>query len=99
MLIIVDELYDRSRRNVEHELRIDAEDDCQNDERRHDRDFPPADVLYGEQGRFFQLAENDLAIEPKRIGGREDRADRGERRYPIIDAEGADQAEELADKS
>src|SRR5262249_40000542 len=99
MLIIVDELHHRSRRNVEHELRIDAEDDCQNDERRHDRDFAPADVLYGEQGRFFQLAEDDLAIKPKRVSGRENRAERRERRYPIVDAEGADEAEELADKS
>src|SRR6516164_11381058 len=99
MLIIIDELHDRSRRNIEHEIRIDAEDDRQNDERRYDRDFAPADVLYGEQGRFFQLAEDDFTVKPKCIGGRENSAERCQGRYPIVDAEGADQAEELADKS
>jgi hypothetical protein len=45
VLVIVDQLRHRRRRNIEHRLRINAEHDGQDHERRQHDHFAPADVL------------------------------------------------------
>ena len=72
MLIIVDQLRYRGGREIQNRLRIDTDDDGEDDQRHEDRDFAPAEILDVEQARLFKLAENDLAIEPQRIGRRQD---------------------------
>src|SRR5262249_1787506 len=92
MLIIIDKLRDRRRGNIEHWLRIDAKNDGENNERRHDGDFAPADIPDVKERRLFQRAKDDLAIKPERVGRRENGAERRQRRDPVVDSESADQA-------
>jgi len=55
---------DRHGRDVEDRVRMEAEDDGDDDERRHHRDLPPGEVLDVSQGWLFQDAKDDAAIEP-----------------------------------
>src|SRR5215472_6185124 len=99
MLVIVDQLSHRGRRKVEHRLRIDANQDGHDDKRREHHHLAPAKVADRGEARLFQLAEDDFTVEPQHVGGRQDGAERGQRRHPGIDAEGADQRQELTDES
>src|SRR5690348_2806785 len=99
VVIVVDQRRDRGRGYVEHRLRIDAEQDRQHDERRHDRDLARAEIADRGEGRLLQPPEDDLAVEPERIGGRQDHAESGERHHPVVDLECPEQGEELADEA
>src|SRR5579872_2209950 len=83
---IVHQLRHGDCRDIEHQVRIDAEHDGQRNQRRENHHLTPTEVLDAEQARLLQLAENHLAIEPQRVAGGKDRAERGERRHPIVDA-------------
>ena len=78
---------------------IDAEQDRQDHERGQHDDLAPANIGDVEEARLLQLAENHLAVEPQHVGGRQNRAERRQRRHPIVDPERSDQRQELADKS
>src|SRR6185312_3505523 len=99
VMVVVDQLRHRDRGKVEHRLRIDADQDRENDERREDDHFAPAKVLDPLQVRLLELAEDHLAVQPQHVAGREDGAERGERRHTGVDAERADQRQELADEA
>ena len=64
MMVIVDQARHRDRGHVEHRLRIDAEHDGQDHQRRQNRHLAPADILDVEQAGLLQLAEDHLAVEP-----------------------------------
>src|SRR5476651_2899905 len=67
LLVAVDQRADRRRRNIEHRLWIDPQQNSQYHQRDKDRDL--AIFKVGDTGkvRLFQLPEDDLAIEPQRI--------------------------------
>src|SRR6266446_2014198 len=98
-VVVVDELRDRGRRNIEHRLREKAEHDGQDGKRTKRDDFAVVEVLDGGEARFVERAEDDLAVEPQRISGRQNRAGRGQCRHPNVDLERADEGEELADEA
>jgi hypothetical protein len=50
-------------------------------------------------GFLRQRAEDHLAVEPERIGSRQDNARGGEQRYPGVDLEDAEQGQEFADEA
>src|SRR5215470_3616424 len=91
VVIVVDERRHRRRRDVEDRLGIDAEEDGEDHERREDHDLAHPEVANRREGRLFQPAEDDLAVEPERVGRREDQAEGREGRDPVVDLEGADQ--------
>src|SRR5215813_12291633 len=99
VVIVVDQRRHRGRRHVEDRLRIDAEQDGEDHERRQDRDLARADIADAGERRLVEHAENDLAIEPERIGGRQDYAQRRERRDPGVDLERADEGQKLTDEA
>src|SRR5262245_20325602 len=98
-VVVLEQLGDRSRRHVQHRLGIDAEQDGQHDQRPERDDLAVVEILDRGQARLDQRAENDFAVEPQRIGRRQDRPGGSERRHPRIYPEGADQREELADEA
>src|SRR5215204_1170773 len=99
MVVIVDERSDRGRRHVEHWLREESECDGEGRERAEGDDLAVVEILHHRKARLVERAEDNLAVEPERIRGRQDGADGRERRDPDVDLEGADQAEKLADKT
>src|ERR1700704_472074 len=94
-LVVLEQLRNRSRREVEHRLRVDAEQDGQDDQRTQGNDLAIVEVLDQSQAGLGQRAEDDLAVEPQRVGGRQNGADGRQRRYPGIHPESADEGEEL----
>src|SRR5712691_11058064 len=83
-LIVVDELGYGRRRHVEHWLRIDAEHNGQDREWPERDDLAVVEVLDRQELGLVERAEDHFAIEPERVGGRQDDADRGERRDPAV---------------
>ena len=86
--------------DIEDRRRIDAEIDGEHDQRRKCRQF--AAVSCPEMARsavLVKLAEHHAAIEPQRIGRRQDDAGGGEEGHPGIGLEGAQQGQELADEA
>ena len=82
-LIVLDQRGHRGRRHVEHRLRIDAEQDRQDrPAARRSRFRASSRSRMCAKRRLFELAEDHLAVEPQRVAGRQDDAERRERRAP-----------------
>src|SRR5262249_39824541 len=90
---------ERHSRCIEDRRWVEAEKDGEQDKRRHHRDLAPGKISDVSETCLLKLAENDAAVEPKRIRGRQDDSGGGEECDPGVDAEGAGQAQEFADKA
>src|SRR6476646_9216569 len=71
-LVVLEQLRHRSRREVEYRLRVDAEQDGQNDQRTQRDHLAIVEVLDHGEARLGQRAQHHLAIQPQRISGRQD---------------------------
>src|SRR5262245_48273930 len=98
-LIVVDQLGYGRCRHVEHRLRVDAERNGQHGEWPKRDDLTVIEVLDAHELRLVERAEDHLAVEPERVGGRQDHAKRGECRNPDVDLEGAKRSEEHTSES
>src|SRR6202008_5119587 len=98
-LVILEKLRNRSRREFDHRLRVDAEQNRQGDQRTKRDDLAVVEVLDRSQARLGQRAEDDLAVKPQRVDRREDGSGGHHRRHPGIDAEPADKGEEFPDET
>src|SRR5436190_6792611 len=67
VLVVVEQRRDRRRRYVEHGLRIEDEQQREDDQRREYRDLAQSHVVDVRQARLLQLAKDHLAVEPKRV--------------------------------
>src|SRR5262252_2420087 len=99
LIVVVEQLSHRSRRHIEYRLGEEAERDGQQSQRPERDDLAIVKVLDGGELGLVEDPEDHLAIEPQRIGRRQDDAARGECRDPGVHLEGADEREELADKA
>src|SRR5579871_4944447 len=63
VIVVVEQLRHRCRRHIEHGLRIDAEQDGEDDERHEDDGLADAQIHDAREARLLQGAENDLAVE------------------------------------
>src|SRR5262245_10196062 len=97
--VVLEQLGDGSRRHFQHRLGIDAEQDGQHDQRPQRDDLAVVEILDRGQARLDQRTENDLAVEARRVGRRENGRGGGERRHPRIHPESADEGQELADEA
>src|SRR5262245_27907214 len=68
-MIVVKELGHGGRRHVEHRLGVDAEGDGQCRERSERDDLAIVEILDAGELGLVERPEDDLAIEPERIGG------------------------------
>src|SRR5581483_8099869 len=98
-VIALDQLIDRHGRGIEDRCRIDAEQDGERDEWRHDCHLAQAEIGDEFEARLLEFAENDAAVEVKRVGRRQDHTGRSQERNPGVDAERSGQAQELADEA
>ncbi|MPL74842.1 hypothetical protein SDC9_20661 [bioreactor metagenome] len=98
-VIVLDQLGHRGPDDVEDQVRAEAEDQRRSDERREDRLLAGAHVLDRLQAFLDEFAEDDPAIEPQRVGGRQDHARRRHQRHPGVDLEGAHHGQEFTDEA
>src|SRR5690606_16302015 len=96
---VVDEGVDRCRRHLEDRHRIDAEQDDEEHQRVDDGLLARREVEQALQAFLGQRPEDDAAIEPQRVGRRQDDAGGGEECDPGVDPEHAKQGQELADEA
>src|SRR5690606_23420009 len=86
-------------RRVEHGRGIDTEEDNQHGKRIENRLFAWREVQHALEAVLGQCSEYDAAVEPKRIGGRQDDAGGGKDGDPGVDAEDPQHGQELADEA
>src|SRR3954449_5704380 len=75
---------------VEEDRGVDAHQDGDDDQRREGHDLVQPHVGQDLQVVLGQVAEDDPAVEPEHVAGREDHADGGEEGEPARVLEGAD---------
>src|SRR6516165_11764667 len=98
-IIALDERADGSCTAVENGPWIHTIIDGQYDKGSENCDFPAGEIEDIRQRRFFENAEDDPAIEIKRIGCREDDAGGREKRDPAIRPEGTEHSQEFTDEA
>src|SRR5579883_230643 len=97
--VAIDELRHGGGRKVDHRLREDAEQDRQDRQRNERDDLPVIEIQYAGERGLVEHAVDDSAIEPERIGGRQDGADGRKGRSRGVHPEGTDESQQLADQT
>ena len=89
----------RGGEGVEDRAGLDAVVDHEERERDEERQLAAGEVGHRHQLALLQHAEDHPAVEPERVGRREDHAGGREERHGRVHAEGAEQRQELADEA
>ena len=82
------DLLGRLRRHLEERLRVDADPEAHDDERREREDLAHVHVLEALVLLVRDLAEEDALVEPEHVGGAEDDAEARPRGPPPVREEG-----------
>jgi hypothetical protein len=94
--VVLDHAGDGGADHVEHERGIDAEKDRGGDQGGEQELLAAGHVPDRLQAALDEVAEDDAAVEPERIAGREDHAHAGREGGPGARLEGARERQELA---
>src|SRR5262245_21753661 len=90
VVVVFEQLRNRSRGYVEDRLWHDTKQNGECDQRGEDDAFAPANVANAFQRRL-ELAKNHPAVQPQRIGSRQDDAEGRKRRNRDVHLESTDQ--------
>ena len=89
----------RDAHHVKERARVQTHDERQGNKRQHDEQFASAHVLHGGVLLVGDFAEDHALVHPQHVGGAEHHAAGGDGAEHLIEAEAAEQNEELADKA